>query len=60
VPGSIRSRISKWGEEIGLLLACLRAARQPVTAEECAELLALLEAMGLPGTPTQQLDADGT
>jgi hypothetical protein len=60
VPGSIRSRISKWGEEIGLLLAYLRAARQQVTAEECAELLALLEAMGLPGTPTQQLDADGT
>ena len=39
------------GEETGLLLACLRAARQSVTTAECAELLALPEAMGLPGMP---------
>jgi len=54
------AEVGEWGEEIGLLLACLRAARQSLTAAECAELLALLEAIGLPGTPAQQLDADGT
>jgi hypothetical protein len=48
-----------WGEEIDLLLASLRAARQPVTAAEREELVALLEAMGLPVEPAEQLSADG-
>ena len=50
----------EWGEEIDLLLACLIAARRPVTAAEREELAALLEAMGLPAEPAEGLSVDGT
>ena len=50
----------EWGEEIDLLLACLSAARRPVTAAEREELAALLEAMGMPTQPAEKLSADGT
>jgi hypothetical protein len=50
----------EWGEEVDLLLACLIAARRPVTAAEREELAALLEAMGLPAEPAEGLSADGT
>ena len=53
------AEVGEWGEEIDLLLASLRAARQPVTAAERKELVALLEAMGLPAEPAEQLSADG-
>jgi hypothetical protein len=53
------TEVGEWGEEIDLLLASLRAARQPVTAAEREELVALLEAMGLPAEPAEQLSADG-
>jgi hypothetical protein len=49
----------EWGEEIDLLLASLHAGRQLVTAAEREELVALLEAMGLPAEPAEQLSADG-
>lgn len=49
----------EWGEEIGLLLACLSGARRPVTVAEEAELLALLEAMGLSAEQADKLSADG-
>ena len=39
----------EWGEAVDLLVACLLHGRQPVTPAECAELTALLHAMGLPG-----------
>lgn len=50
----------EWGEEIDLLLACLSAARRPVTGEERAELVALLEAVGMSVEPADKLRADGT
>jgi len=53
------AEVGEWGEEIDLLLASLRAARQPVTAAEREELVALLEDMGLPAEPAEQLSADG-
>jgi hypothetical protein len=53
------AEVGEWGEEIDLLLACLNAARQPVTAAERAELTALLTAMGLPTGPAEELSADG-
>jgi hypothetical protein len=53
------AEVGEWGEEIDLLLASLHAARQPVTAAEREELVALLEAMGLPAEPAEQLSADG-
>jgi hypothetical protein len=37
------AQVGEWGEELDLLLACLRIARRPVTAAERAELVALLE-----------------
>jgi hypothetical protein len=49
----------EWGEEIDLLLACLIAARNPVTAPERAELAALLAAMGMSAEPAEELSADG-
>jgi hypothetical protein len=45
----------EWGEEIDLLLACLRATGRPVTAAERGELVALLEAMGMPSEPAEEL-----
>jgi hypothetical protein len=54
------AEVGEWGEEIDLLLACLRAAPQPVTAAERAELVVLLDAMGLPTEPTEELRVDGT
>ena len=53
------AEVGEWGEEIDLLLASLRAARQPVTAAERKELVTLLEAMGLPAEPAERLSADG-
>ncbi|MGD0702956.1 MAG: hypothetical protein ABSA02_24115 [Trebonia sp.] len=50
----------EWGEEIDLLLACLSAARRPVTVAERAELVALLEAMGMPAGLATELSADGS
>jgi hypothetical protein len=47
------------GRGIDLLLASLHAGRQLVTAAEREELVALLEAMGLPAEPAEQLSADG-
>jgi hypothetical protein len=52
------AEVGEWGEEIDLLMACLRAARQPVTAEERRDLVALLEAMGMPAEPAEQLSAE--
>ena len=52
------AEVGEWGEEIDLSLACLRAARQPVTAEERRDLVALLEAMGMPAEPAEQLSAE--
>lgn len=45
----------EWGEEVDLLIACLRETRRPVTAAEREELAALLQAMGLPAEPAQEL-----
>ena len=42
------AEVGEWGEEIDLLLACLKAGRLPVSAPERAELNALLHAMDLP------------
>ncbi len=53
------AEVGEWGEEIDLLLASLSAARQPVTAEERRDLVALLEAMGMPAEPAEQLSAEG-
>lgn len=50
----------EWGEEIDLLLACLSAARRPVTAAERGELVALLEAIGMSAEPAEKLDTNGT
>jgi hypothetical protein len=49
----------EWGEEIDLLLACLSAARQGVTAAERAELVALLQGMGMSAVPAEELSNDG-
>jgi hypothetical protein len=50
----------EWAEETGLLLTCLSTARQPVTAAERGELMALLEAMGVSAEPAGELNvADG-
>ena len=49
----------EWGEEIDLKLACLSAGQRPVTAAERGELVTLLEAMGMPPEPAEQLSADG-
>lgn len=38
-------------------LACLSAARRPVTATERGELVTLLEAMGMPTGPVEELSA---
>jgi hypothetical protein len=54
------AEVGEWGEEVDLLLACLSAARRPVTASERAELIALLEAMGMSAVPAEELSADGT
>ena len=48
------------GEEIDLLLACLSTARRPVTAAERGELVALLDAMGMPAEPAEKLSGYGT
>ena len=53
------AQVGEWGEEIELLLACLRTARRSVTAAERAELAALLRAMGLPTEPAEELRVDG-
>ena len=53
------AEVGEWGEEIDLLLAALSATRQPVTSAEREELVALLEAMGLPPEPAEQLSTDG-
>ena len=50
----------EWGEEIDLLLASLRAAQRRVTAAKRRELVALLEVMGLPVVPAEELSADGS
>lgn len=50
----------EWGEEIDLLLACLSAAQQPVTAAERRELSALLEAMGMSADHADRLGTDHT
>ena len=39
------AEVGEWGEEINLLLACLRTARGPLTAAERAELAVLPDAM---------------
>jgi hypothetical protein len=52
------AEVGEWGEEIDLLLASLRAAQRPVTAEERSELVALLEAMGMPTEPVDALSVD--
>ena len=52
------AEVGEWGEEIDLLLASLNAARQPVTIAERRELVALLEAMGMPAEPAEQLRAE--
>ena len=49
------AEVGEWGEEVDLLLACLGSARHSVTAEERGELVALLDAMGWPSTPVDQL-----
>jgi len=54
------AQVGEWGEEIDLLLACLRLACLPVTAAERAELVVLLQAMGLPIEPAEGLRGDGT
>lgn len=51
------AQAGEWGEEIDLLLACLSAARRPVTATERGELVTLLEAMGMPTGPAEELSA---
>ena len=56
----MEAEVGEWGEEIDLLLACLSAAGRPVTAAERGELVALLEAMGMPTEPAKELSADGT
>ena len=54
------AEVGEWGEEIDLLLASLSATRQPVTASERGEFMALLKAMGMPTEPAEQLGADST
>jgi hypothetical protein len=54
------AEVGEWGEEIDLLLACLNVAGRPVTAPERAELIALLEAMGMSTAPAKELRADDT
>jgi hypothetical protein len=54
------AQAGEWGEEIDLLVACLRAARCPVTAAEREELVTLLEAMGMPAEPARELSGGGT
>jgi hypothetical protein len=54
------AEVGEWGEEIDLLLACLSAARRPVTAAERGELVALLEAMGMRTGPAEELSAGGS
>jgi hypothetical protein len=49
------AEVGEWGEEVDLLLACLGSTRRSVTAEERGELAALLDAMGWPSTPLDQL-----
>lgn len=49
------AEVGEWGEEVDLLIACLRETRQSVTAAERQELVALLQAMGLPAEPAQEL-----
>jgi hypothetical protein len=51
------AEVGEWGEEIDLLLACLRGAT--VTGAERAEFVALLQAMGLPTEPAEELRVDG-
>lgn len=50
----------EWGEEIDLLLACLSATRRPVTDAERGELVSLLEAMGMPVEPAEELSDAGS
>jgi len=52
------AEVGEWGEEVDLLLVCLRTARRPVTVAERADLIALLDAMGLPTEPAQELKLD--
>jgi hypothetical protein len=54
------AEVGEWGEEIDLLLACLSAAGRPVTVAERSELVTLLEAMGMPARPAQELSVEGT
>jgi hypothetical protein len=49
------AEVGEWGEEIDLLLAALHAAQRPVSAAERSELIALLEAMGMPADPAEKL-----
>jgi hypothetical protein len=53
------AEVGEWGEEIDLLLACLSTAGRPVTAPERAELMTLLEAMGMSAAPAEALGGDG-
>jgi len=50
----------EWGEEVDLLLACLSAARRTVTAAERAELVALLQAMGMSAIRADELSAEAS
>jgi hypothetical protein len=54
------AQVGEWAEEVDLLLACLRTAGRPVSAAERAELVALLQAMGLPTEPAEELRAGST
>jgi hypothetical protein len=47
----------EWGEEVDLLLAPLRGRGQVITTAERCELMALLEAMGMPTDPVDRLNA---
>ena len=53
------AQAGEWAEEVDLLLACLRGDRRSVSAAERAELAALLEAMGMPTEPAEELGGDG-
>jgi hypothetical protein len=50
------AEVGEWGEEIDLLLSSLRAGRRQVTAAERSELIALLQAMGMPTESVSMLN----
>jgi hypothetical protein len=61
-PAHVReyAQVGELSEEIDLLPVCLRVARRPVTAAGRLELVALLQAIGLPTEPVEELRVDGT